>query len=219
MDSCLLFRYKICPLPSDKFLLYFTCSPRREHITIQAAPLFVVLYNLQTIPIRQFRILIIQIIGIPECNRGNIILKRKISSSSAPSQSLDCHSEILFKIDRVSNMPTIHIESAICNVCLICGIHFRKTGIRYTVFYILIIYLKIIGSTKIIFCSGTTNGRVVCIAIDEELDFCFSPPAIVVYTPIQIGSNIPSISCDIVQNCIIRFIRKRIYPAELCVEV
>src|SRR5260370_7498391 len=50
--------------------------------------------------------------------------------------------------------------------------------------------LKVPGSSEVIFCTGATDRREICIAIQIEFHFAFAPPAAVVDLPGQVGAYV-----------------------------
>ncbi len=63
--------------------------------------------------------------------------------------------------------------------------------------------VEIIRATEIVFGSGATNGRELLIAIHEELDFAFAPPAIVINAPGHVNTNKLPCTFNVVNNGII----------------
>src|SRR5262245_25965860 len=82
-----------------------------------------------------------------------------------------------------------------------------------------LLVLKIIRTTEVVLSAGAADCREFPIAVEEKFDLPFSPPARVVHTPSQIGSNVVSPSLDSVQKNVVSLIRKRIGPPKLGVEV
>ena len=69
------------------------------------------LIYLKLLPFRQFRKFAVRVFLIPETNRSNVRLLRKISSSSTPSQILNGNPQILFESNRIHYMPSIQTKS------------------------------------------------------------------------------------------------------------
>ena len=114
-------------------------------------------------------------------------------------------------------MPTVQTETRL----FFRLYHLRHTGIRRVKFLILTRprFVKTVRTAEIILGSGAANRRKFLIAIHEELDLAFAPPARAVRAPGHIGSDVLSLSANAVENRIILFIRDRIDTPELSMQV
>jgi hypothetical protein len=63
--------------------------------------------------------------------------------------------------------------------------------------------VKIIRSAEIIFCPGTANRREFSITINEKFDFAFSPPAVIIYSPGQLNTDILTFTPDTINNSVV----------------
>ena len=79
--------------------------------------------------------------------------------------------------------------------------------------------LEIVRTTEIVFRTGSADRRIITVIVQIELDFTFAPPAAVIHAPGHIGADIVPHAFHAVQNRVYFLIGKRIYTAELGVEI
>lgn len=164
-------------------------------------------------------IIVAESIRIPVRHRRYIVLQRKVSAVTSPAECLYGNFQIVFKINGVGNVPTIHIKISLRAVGAVCRADFRQTRIGCCEFCIFSVYVKIIGSAKVIFRARAANRRELFVAVDIEFYLAFAPPAVGFYSPVEIGAYIMSPPLNSVQNSVNVFVRKRVYTPELCVEI
>ena len=75
-----------------------------------AEAFFIFLYDFQLVDGGEGRILVLQIIGIPIGNGGNIVLQGEVAVAAAPAQSLHGDLQIGLKIDGIHDVPAVEIE-------------------------------------------------------------------------------------------------------------
>ena len=175
--------------------------------------------NLQVVCIGESGIHDNQVVGIPVRHRRNIVLQWVISLSASPAQRLNGHSQILFKIDGIGDMPAVHIEIALRFVGLVDGTHLGKSRVGGGKFHVFTVHIKIIGSAEIVLGSRAANAGELGISVDVELDLALTPPSVGLDAPKQIGSHVVTLSLDIIKDHIILLIGQRIDPSELGVKI
>ncbi len=165
---------------------------------------------------------------VPEYNRSDIILQGQVAAIAPPAQGLDGYFQVFFKTYGIGYMPAVESEALHHIIMPIATDHLVQTRIRGTEFCIIdLVYpcrilctgIKIIGAAEIVFRACTADRREILVAINEEFDLAFAPPAIIVYTPGDISAHIMSLSLDTFHEGIIGFIRERIDAAELGMEI
>ena len=116
-------------------------------------------------------------------------------------------------------MPTVHVEISLRTIELIGISNLGKSAVRRGKLGIFAIHIKIICSAKIILCARSANAGEFGIAVNIEFDLAFSPPAIGFDTPMQIGSNIKTVSFNVVEYRIYFFIGQWIDAPELGMKI
>ena len=128
--------------------------------------------------------------------------------------------QILVKADRVSQMEPVHPEALLGLIKSIRLQNLMQSGIRRrkpTIFSLRI--FKIPRAADVVFCSGSADRRELLISVHEKFNLALSPPAVAVDAPCEVGSDILSFSCCLVQNHIILFVFQRVVPMKLRVEI
>src|ERR1039457_6711009 len=150
-----------------------------------------------------------------------MVLQWKIAAAGAPAQSLNGHAQIGVKTDRICDVPSIQAKSLLRFVETIRLDHLNQAAVRRSELLILLFFLilEVIRSAEIIFRPGSVNRREGLVAVHVELDFSLAPPAVVVNTVGEIGSHVLPLPFYIVEDGVDIFIRERIYPSELRMEV
>ena len=156
---------------------------------------------------------------IPECNGRNIVLKRQITSAGAPTERLDRYLDIIFKADRICDVPAVHSEAAVCMIDLIGMRNLRKSRIGRAVFNVFAINVKIPRSAEIILRSGAADRGEIGVTVDIDFDLSLSPPAVGFYAPVQIRADVMAVALDVIKDGVDLLVRKGIDATELCVEV
>ena len=125
---------------------------------------------------------------------------REITSVVHPAKILESHFEVLLKAYGVHNMPAVHSEAFLRTVSAIRTNHLAQSCIRGAEFGEAAVTVEVVGAAEIVLCAGSANGRIVFVAVDEELDLSFSPPAVVVHTKRYIGTDILTFTLDTVHE-------------------
>src|SRR4030042_1486727 len=125
---------------------------------------------------------------IPVANRSYIRFLCKVSSSLPPAKVLYGYFQVFVKPYRIHNMPAVHPEALHHIIMPIPAYYLVKTCIRSTEFGIIDLFntcgillpgVKIIRAAEIIFRSCAAYCREFGIAVHEEFDFTFAPPAVI----------------------------------------
>src|SRR5690606_6360078 len=99
--------------------------------------------------------------------------------------------QILFKADRIHNVPTVHAESLLAPVQAVRLDHLRhakeSSGER-AVFTARM--LEVPSAAEIVFGTGSANRREFLVSVHIELDFAFAPPAGIVDLPCNVCTYI-----------------------------
>ena len=117
-------------------------------------------------------------------------------------------------------MPAIHTETLLRTVYSIGAYNLVKSCIRCREFLVLAgcFILKVIGTTEIVFCTGTADGRELLVTIHEEFDFSFTPPTTVIDLPCHVSTHILALALDAINQYMVRS-HIGVWTAELCMEV
>src|ERR1035438_434602 len=99
-------------------------------------------------------------------------------------------------------MPSIQAKSLLRFVEAVRLNHLNQAAVRRSELLILLflLILEVIRSAEIIFRPGSVNRREGLVAVHIELDFSLAPPAVVVNTVGEIGSDILPFPFDIVEG-------------------
>lgn len=148
-------------------------------------------------------------------------LKGQVPAVRAPAQGLDRYPQVLFKMDGVGNMPPVHGEPLLAFIAAPGADHLgqARIGRRKLLVFMGFPVHKVVRTAEIILCPGPADGGVLRVPVQVEFDLPFSPPEVGVGPPEQGGAHIVAFSCDAVGNGVNLFIRLRIDPAELGVEI
>ena len=84
---------------------------------------------------------------------------------------------------------------------------------------VLSLNIPVVGAAKVVFGAGADNGRILLIAVKEELDFAFAPPVVIRHADRQISAYKLPASPDTIHNGVIGLVRQRIHPPELRMEI
>lgn len=137
-----------------------------------------------------------------------------------PSQILYRDFQVLVEAYRVKDMPAVQPESGHCTVQPVGTDYLVHAGIRGGELLVLVrlLVLEIIRAAEVVFSPGSTDSRIFLVTVHVELDFPFTPPAVVVYTPRQVGTHILSLALHTVNQRVQRPLG-RVGAAELRMEV
>ena len=142
---------------------------------------------------RQFREWRVRLGLIPVGHRGDVVRELLVFSIPSPAQGLNRHPQILFKIDRVLNVPAVKAPEVRRLRPLGC----RKNcpGVGGGVWL-----LESVAAQEIVLRSGAANGGKLAIPIHVELDLPLPEPAFLHLGPGKEGSHIASPALHPVQN-------------------
>ena len=116
-------------------------------------------------------------------------------------------------------MPAVHTLPVLTQVQAIGLQNLVHAAERGRIGSILSVYLPVKSAAEVVLGAGTANGGILLVAVDEELDLTFAPPAAVVDTITHGNTHIVAIPLDSVQNSILLAIGQRVGSAELGVEI
>ena len=116
-------------------------------------------------------------------------------------------------------MPAVESESLADIVQTVAAHDLRQTGVRGREFRILAVDVKVVRTAEVVFRTGAADGREFGVAVHEELDFTFAPPAVVVYTPEQVRADVLTLALDAVDDGVVRLVRQRVDAVEAGAEV
>jgi len=76
------------------------------------------------------------------------------------------------------------------------------TGIRGGELLVLVrlLVLEIVRTAEVVLSPGSADSRIFLVTVHVELDFPFTPPAVVVYTPRQVGTHVLSLALHTVNQ-------------------
>ena len=158
---------------------------------------------------------------IPIRHRCDVRIQTLITHSRFPTQRLNRYLEVFLKADRVGDMPAVKPEALVGLVNFVRRNHLgqARVGRGKGHIFVGLLILKIVGTAKIIFRAGATNGWKRRVAIEVKLDLAFTPPARAVHFDCQISAHVLSFTLDAVEDGIEAFGLKRSFRAKLRMKV
>ena len=157
---------------------------------------------------------------VPESGRRDIRLLVVVASVMAPSQVLYRDLQVLVEAYRVKDMPAVQPESGHRTVQPVGTDYLVHAGIGGGELLVLarLLVLEIVRAAEVVLNPGPADSRIFPVTVHVELDFPLTPPAVVVYTPCQVGTHVLSLALHTVNQRVQRPLG-RIGAAELRVEV
>ena len=157
---------------------------------------------------------------VPESGRRDIRLLVVVASVMAPSQVLYRDLQVLVEAYRVKDMPAVQPESGHRTVQPVGTDYLVHAGIGGGELLVLarLLVLEIVRTAEVVLSPGPADSRIFPVTVHVELDFPLTPPAVVVYTPCQVGTHVLSLALHTVNQRVQRPLG-RVGAAELRVEV
>ena len=123
-----------------------------------------------------------------------------ISAVAPPAERLDGDFYILFEINGVGDMPAVKRKPLIGVIQSVGPCDVRKPRIKRAEFAVSAVDVKIPRAAEIVLGARSAYRGEFAVAVKVELDFSFSPPAVVVHLPGKIGPDVLSAALDAVDN-------------------
>src|SRR5258708_22766410 len=133
---------------------------------------------------------------------------------------MDSYSQVLFKANRVHNMPAVHTKPLLAAIEAIWFDDLRQPekwcGERAVCTRWL---LEIPGTPEVIFRPGATDRGKISVTIQIHFDLAFAPPAGAVDLPGDIRADVMTFAFYIIQEGMCLFIAQRISAPPLRVKI
>ena len=121
---------------------------------------------------------IIESVGVPICHRGNIVLQGEKSVFASPTKRLNGHAQVLFKIDRIDDVPTVHIKITLRAIGTVGGTYLVHSAVRGAKFGVFSRHVKAKRAAKVVLGARTANGGELCISVNIKLEIVINNPKI-----------------------------------------
>lgn len=195
-----------------------TVSEYESGRQVSTVRFFTLINQLKVVLVGEGRILVIQMVGIPICHGGDVLLQGQVSAVASPAQSLDRYLQVFLKVHGVGDVPAVHIEITLGVVGVVYLVHLVHARIGCAELSVAV-HVKIAGAAEVVLCACSADGGEVGVTVNIELNLAFSPPAVVLNAPVEVCSHVVAASLDVVRDNVVFLIGQGIYAAELCVEI
>jgi hypothetical protein len=135
---------------------------------------------------------------VPVTNRGDVVLERLELAVRPPSQSLHAHLQVLIKADGIRDVPAV--QAVLRNLAL----HFPPERIAEECGAVGVAETP--GSSEVVFRPCAADGGELLVAVHEELDLAFAPPAVGELGPGHIGADIVPFALHPLEYHVLRLI-------------
>src|SRR6185437_14500027 len=153
---------------------------------------------------RQSRIGAMGLALIPEGNRRDGLVNGPIDPVGAdrlPTQALNRDPQIRLEPHRIGDVPAIKAEAGITfPVFGAQDLHQAGIGTGKRLILVAERADEVVGAVEVVFGAGAGDGGKLAVAIQEELDFAFAPPAALPDAIGHIGADILALTANAIQD-------------------
>ena len=137
---------------------------------------------------------------VPVRDGRDVVLELQVAAAASPPERLHGDREIGREPDGVGEVPAVEAEPLLRSVRAVGTQHLGHAGVRRRELRVLPADVEVVRAAEVVLGAGAADRRELVVAVDEELQLAFAPPAGVVHAPRAIRADVLAASAHAVED-------------------